>query len=160
MDLYMKQKVFSWGDKFSIYDESGNEVFYVEGEVFSFGKKLHLYDSAGNELAFIHQKVLSWLPKYYINIGGETVTEVVKEFTFFKQEYTVSELGWKVHGDFFDHTYDISEGDELVASVEKEWFTWGDAYRISIAPSKDVVKALAVVLIIDACIEAQQNSNN
>ncbi len=160
MDFYMKQKVFSIGDKFSIYDEAGNEAYHVEGEVFSFGKKLHLYDAVGNELAFIQQKVLSWLPKYYIKVGGETVAEVVKEFTLFRQEYTVPELGWKVHGSFFEHTYDISEGDTLVAAVKKEWFTWGDAYKISIAPSKDVVKALAVVLIIDACIEAQNNSNN
>lgn len=159
MDLYMKQKVFSWGDKFSIYDEAGNEVYYVEGEVFSFGKKLRLYGMAGNELAYIEQKVLSWLPKYYIKVNGETIAEVVKEFTFFKQEYTVNGLGWKVHGDFFDHTYDISEGDTLVAGVEKEWFTWGDAYRIRIAPSKDTVAALSVVLVVDACIEAAENNN-
>ena len=158
MDLYMKQKVFSWGDKFSIYDEAGNEVYYVEGEVFSFGKKLRLYDMAGNELAYIEQKVLSWLPKYYIKVNGETIAEVVKEFTFFKQEYTVNGLGWKVHGDFFDHTYDISESDTLVAGVEKEWFTWGDAYRIRIAPSKDTVAALSVVLVVDACIEAENNN--
>ncbi len=160
MDLYMKQKVFSWGDKFSIYDSAGNEVYYVEGEVFTFGKKLHLYDTAGLELAFIEQKVLSWLPKFYIKQNDETVAEVVKEFTFFRQEYTVEPLGWKVSGDFFDHTYNISEGDTLVAEVEKEWFTWGDAYKISIAPSKDIISALSVVLVIDACIEAQQNNNN
>ena len=159
MDLFIKQKVFSFGDKFSICDGAGNEIFYVEGEVFSFGKKLHLFDMAGNELAFVSQKVLSFLPRYYININGEQIAEVVKEFTFFRQRYTVNGLGWSVEGDFFDHTYDILDGDRLIVAVTKEWFTWGDTYRLSIAHDANVAAALAVVLVIDACIEAAQNNN-
>ena len=31
-DLYMRQRVFSWGDKFEIYDNAGNVKYYVEGE--------------------------------------------------------------------------------------------------------------------------------
>ena len=158
MDLYMKQKVFSWGDKFSIYDEAGNEVYYVEGEVFSFGKKLRLYDMVGNELAYIEQKVLSWLPKYYIKVNGETIAEVVKEFTFFHPEYTVNGPGWSVHGDFFDHDYEVVDGDRVIASVSKEWFTLGDAYEISFGANVDEIAALSVVLVIDACIDAQRRN--
>lgn len=159
MELYMKQKVFSWGDKFSVYDEMGNEKYYVEGEVFSFGKKLHLYSAAGNELAYIEQKIWTWLPKYNIYRDGNHVAQVVKEFTFFKQEYTVNGPDWKVHGDFFDHDYDVTKDGLMIASVSKEWFTWGDAYKISVAPGVDEATALSVVLVIDACIEAAQNNN-
>ena len=52
MNLYIKQKVFSWNDRFFVYDENGNEKYYVEGEVFTFGKKLHLYDTNRNQLLF------------------------------------------------------------------------------------------------------------
>ena len=52
MKLYIKQKIFSWNDKFSIYDENGEERYYVEGEFFSWGKKLHVYDHAQREAAF------------------------------------------------------------------------------------------------------------
>ena len=38
MKLYLQQKVFSIGDKFTLYDESGNERYFVQGEIFSFGK--------------------------------------------------------------------------------------------------------------------------
>jgi uncharacterized protein YxjI len=38
MKLYIKQKVFSWGDKFTVKDATGNDRYFVEGEVFSFGK--------------------------------------------------------------------------------------------------------------------------
>lgn len=158
MNLYIKQKVFSWGDKFSIYDDLGNTRYYVEGEVFSFGKKLHLYDAIGNELAFIQQKVLTFLPKYYISRLGTQIAEVVKEFTFFKHRYTVNGLGWEVHGDFLDHEYEITSGGRSVASVSKEWMTWGDTYEIRLANDADAINALAVVLVIDACIDAEQNN--
>ena len=49
MKLYIKQKVFSWGDKFTVKDVNGEDRYYVEGEIFSWGKKLHVYDMRGNE---------------------------------------------------------------------------------------------------------------
>ena len=86
------------------------------------------------------------------------IAEVVKEFTFFHPEYTVNGLGWQVRGDFWDHDYDVLTGDEVIASVQKEWFTLGDAYEISIADGVDPVTALAIVLVIDACIDAQRRN--
>lgn len=158
MRLYMKQKVFTWGDRFSIYNENGDVIYTVEGEVLTFGKKLHLFDLKENELAYIEQKVFTFLPTYTIYRDGETLAEVVKEFSFFSQKYNVSDLGWTVQGDFFDHDYEVLDRSEcVVASVSKEWFTFGDAYEIDIDDGADVISALAVVLVIDACIEASQN---
>ncbi|MBE6886267.1 MAG: hypothetical protein E7486_04880 [Ruminococcaceae bacterium] len=153
MNLYMKQKLFSWGDKFSIYDEAGNPRYYVEGEIFTWGRKLHLYDLSNRELAFIQQEVLTFLPKYYIFRGGQKMAEVVKEFTFFKQEYSVNGLGWKVRGNFFAHEYEIYNSARPLACVSKEWFTLGDAYQISISPQADEVTVLSIVLVIDGCID-------
>ena len=159
MKFYIKQKVFSWGDKFSIYDANGNERYFVQGEVFSFGKKLHLLDLGGNEIAFISQKLFSFLPTYKISRYGNEIAEVVRNFTFFKQEYSVEGLGWQVHGDFWDHTYEVTGGGRTIASVSKRWFTWGDTYEIDIADGLNEVMALAVVLVIDACIEAASNND-
>ena len=158
MNLYIKQKVFSWKDKFSIFDEQGNPRYYVEGEVFSLGKKLRIYDLEGNELAYIEQKVWSFLPKFNICRGGAHLCTVVKSLTFFRNEYLIDELGWRVDGDFLDHDYFISEGDREIVSVCKEWFSWGDTYAVSIDDDADLVAALATVIVIDACIEAQRNS--
>ena len=158
MKLYIKQHVFTWGDKFSIYDEAGNEKYRVEGEVFTLGKKLHLYDLQGIELAFIEQEIFTFLPKYHISRNGMQIAEVMKEFTFFKHEYTVNGLGWNVHGDFWDHEYEIADNGRTVASVSKEWMTWGDSYEIRFGAEVDEIAALAVVLVIDACIAAQNNS--
>ena len=158
MRLYIKQKIFSWGDSFSVYDENGDTQYTVEGEVFTFGKKLHLYDRSNREIAYIEQQLFAFLPRYVIYRGDTAVAEVVKEFTFFHPEYTVEGPGWHVQGDFFDHDYSVTDTNgHNVASVQKEWFTLGDAYCIDIASESDFVTALAVVLVIDACIEAQRN---
>ena len=157
MRLYIKQKLFSWGDKFAVYDEGGFEKYYVEGEVFSFGKKLHIYDLSGFEVAYIEQKVFSFRPKYYVFRNGSAIAEIVKEFTFFRDRYAVNGmLGWSVEGDFFDRRYEITNGGLYVAGVQKEWFTLGDAYRIDINEGVDEVTALAVCLVIDACIDAER----
>lgn len=158
MRFYIKQHVFTWGDKFSIYGEDNTEKYYVEGEVFTFGKKLHVYDAAtAREVAYIEQKIFSFLPKYYIYKNGDEVAEVVKEFTFFRHEYSVNGPNWMVQGDFFDHEYEFFDGEGVVTRVSKQWFTWGDAYEIDISSTVDEVTALAAALVIDACIDAERD---
>ena len=87
------------------------------------------------------------------------IAEVVKEFTFFKQEYTVNGLGWNVHGDFWDHEYEIADNGRTVASVSKEWMTWGDSYELDIADPQDEIVALAVVLTIDCVTESSSGAS-
>ena len=155
MNIYLKQKVFSWGDKFSAYNEAGEEVYSVKGQVFSFGKKLHISDVNGQEIAFIHEKVFAWRPKYFIEYGGKTI-EVVKNITFLKPKYTVKEMGLTISGDFFAHSYGAINGDNKTAfGVSKKWFTWGDTYQIEVNERFDPVTALCIVLVIDACVAKQ-----
>lgn len=153
--LYIKQKVFSWGDKFKIFNEYGETVFEVKGEVFSFGKKLHIYDINSNEVAFIHQKIFTFLPKYFISRNGMDIAEVVKEFSFFKARYHVTEFGWDIQGNITDHQYSILKQGHNVASISQKWFSWGDTYEIDSAPGEDIINVLCVVLIIDAVKAAQ-----
>lgn len=39
MKLYIKQKVFTIKDKFTVKDEAGNDKYFVEGKLLSLGKK-------------------------------------------------------------------------------------------------------------------------
>ena len=157
MKYYIKQHVFTFGDRFSIYDENGNERYFVEGEVFTFGKKLHLCAMDGRELSFIEQKLFSFLPRYSVIINGTEVAEIVKEFTFFRNVYTINGLGWTVDGDFMDHDYVIESEGKTVAAVSKEWFTFGDAYEINVSDAIDPVLALSAVIVIDACLDAEKD---
>jgi uncharacterized protein YxjI len=158
MKLYIKQKVFSWTDKFTVKDEFGEDRYYVEGEFFSWGKKLHVYEAqSGAEAAFIQQKVFSFLPRYFVFVNGVQVLEIVKEFTFMRPRYTVSGRNWEIEGDFFAHEYSVTQNGMQVAGIAKEWLSWGDSYAITIDRPEDEVPALAAVLAID-CAVAQQNN--
>ena len=150
MKLYIKQKVFTWGDKFTVKDINGNDRYYVEGEVFSWGKKLHVYDMNGNEAAFIQQKVFSFLPRYFVYVGDEQVAEIVKEFSFLFPRYSIEGLGWDIEGRFMAHDYEITQNGRPIVTISKEWMTWGDSYELDIADPKNEIVALAVVLTIDA----------
>ena len=154
MNLYLSQQHFSWNDSFYVYDENGNKLYYVEGEIQNWGKKLHIFDTLGNEKIFISQKMTSVLPRYTINMGSHTVAEVERQFLF-KNEYRVTELDWKVRGNFSDHNYFIENGRRVIASVCEKNIGLGDGYEIKISFDSDELMALSIVLVIDACIEAK-----
>ena len=159
MKLYIREKVFSWGDKFTVKDAYGNDKYIVQGEVFSFGKKLHVYDRNGREVAFIKQEVWSWLPKYYVFCNDRQVAEIKKEFTLFFQRYSIEGLGWEINGSFMAHDYEITQGGSTIVRISKEWMTWGDSYELDIANPADELVALAVVLTIDCVNESGSSSN-
>ena len=156
MRLFIKQKVFSWGDKFTVKDEYGRDRYVVEGEIFSWGKKLHVYDMYGNEAAFIKQEVWSWIPRYDVFVRGQHVAQIKKEFTFFLPKYSIEGLGWEINGSFMAHDYQITRGGYPIVSIQKEWMTWGDTYALNIADPRDELVALAVVLTID-CVMASSS---
>ena len=158
MKLYMKEKVFSWGDKFTVKDEHGRDKYMVEGEIFSWGKKLHVYDMSGREVAFIKQEVWSLLPRYYVFCGGRQVAEIRKAFTFLFPRYTIDGLGWEIDGSFLAHEYEITHSGRTIVTISKEWMTWGDSYELEIADPADELIALAVVLTIDCVMESSSGA--
>ncbi|MBR2048697.1 MAG: LURP-one-related family protein [Oscillospiraceae bacterium] len=158
MKLYIKEKVFTWGDKFTVLSASGEPRYFVEGEVFTWGKKLHVYDAYEREVAFIKQELFTWLPEYAVFTDGREIARVRKEFSFFRPRYTIDGLNWQVEGSFWEHEYRITKNGRPIVSIEKEWMTWGDCYELNIADPGDEIMALAVVLTID-CVAEQQSNN-
>jgi uncharacterized protein YxjI len=165
MRYVMKQKLFCWGDDFSIKDDQGRDVFFVDGRAFSIGDKLSFQDMAGNELAFISQKLLAWGPTYEIYRGSQLVAVVTKSlFTFFHCKFTVDVPGpddLEAEGNFLDHEYSFSRDGRPVAHVSKQWFTWTDTYGVDIADGEDAVLLLASTVVIDmACHGDHKGSGN
>jgi len=159
MKLYIRQKIFSWVDQFTVKDENGQDKYNIAGEFFSFGKTLHVYDAAGRETAFIQQKVFSFLPRYFVFADGQEIAEIKKEFSFFSPRYSIEGLGWEINGSFMAHDYEIVQNNRTIVTIHKAWMTWGDCYELDIADERDETVALAVVLAID-CVLATAHSNS
>src|SRR3954463_7813595 len=149
----MRQRIWSWGDDFSIKDADGQDVYYIDGKVFSFGNKLSILDRSGVELVRINQKLLRLGPQYEIIRGGETVAVVKKHlFTPFRARFTVDVPGpddLEAKGDFLDHEYVFEHGGRVVAQVSKKWFSLADTYAVDIGEGQDEVLILASAVVID-----------
>ena len=160
MRYVMKQKLFAFGDDFTIQDESGRDVYFVDGKAFSIGDKLSFQDMQGNELAFIKQKLFAWGKTYEIYRSGVLAAVVKKElFTFFNCRFTVDVPGpddLEANGDFLDHEYQFTRGDHAVASVSKRWFSFRDTYGIDVAEGEDPVLVLASAVVVDMACHADR----
>ena len=151
MQLLIKQRIFSWGDSYDVYDETGEARYFVKGKVFSIGHQIHVFDKkTGAEVGAIRQKLLTFLPKFEIVINGSIVGRISREFTFLKPKYHVDFRGWEVDGDFMGWNYVARRGDYEVLRVSKELLAWSDTYAISYTNPADEVPALLLVLAIDA----------
>ena len=158
MRYVLKQKLWSWGDDFTIKDAAGEARFFVDGRAFSLGDKLSFQDLSGNELAFIRQKLLSWGPTYEITRGAELLAVVKKHlFTLFRCKFTVDVPGpddLEAQGSFLDREYTFTRGSRPAAEVSKRWFSWSDTYGVDIAAGENDVLILASTVVIDMICHA------
>lgn len=151
MQLLMKQRIFSWGDSYDVYDETEEARYFVKGKVFSLGHQIHVFDKkTGQEVGAIKQRLLTFLPKFDIIINGNAVGTISREFTFLKPKYHVDFRGWEVDGDFMGWNYVARNRDYEVLRVSKELFAWSDTYVIHYTNPADEIPALLLVLAIDA----------
>lgn len=158
MKLYMKQKVFSWSNRFIVWDEAGAECYRVEGEVFTLGHKLHIYDAVtGEEVAYIAEELMHWMHTFAVWQNEKLVTRIVQKFTWFRPRYILEGTDWEIEGDVWSHDYCITAGGRDVAAIRKEWFTWGDSYCLEADRADDALIALCIALTVD-CVLARQSS--
>ena len=153
MRYVMKQKLFCWGDDFTIKTQDGQDVFFVDGKAFSIGDKLSFQDMQGKELAFIRQKLLSWGPTYEVYRDAELCAVVKKHlFTLFRCRFTVDVPGpedLEAEGSFLDMEYTFTRCTQPVATVSKRWVALADTYGVDIAAGEDDVLILASTVVID-----------
>ena len=158
MKLYIKQKVFSLGEKFSVKDEFGNDKFYVEGSFFSIPKNFTIYDDKQKVVARIDKQMFKLFPHYNIKTSNDEL--VIKEnFSFLRLNFSILNSNWRLQGDFLSHEYSIIDGNRPMMRLSKHWFTWGDSYELNIADPSEAIICLCIAVVVDAAIVASQNNN-
>lgn len=151
MQLYIRQRLFSWTGSYDVYDETGAARYEVKAEFLTFGHQIHVYDKqSGREVGSIHQKLLTFLPQFEIVIDGQVRGTVRKELTFFRPRYHVDYRGWEIEGDFLGWDYRVMAGDGPVMSISKEVFNWTDTYVLRYDNPACEMPGLLLVLAIDA----------
>lgn len=156
--LFIKQKVFSIGEKFTIKDEQQNDVYYVEGSFMKIPKTFQILNTMRQEIALITKKPFSFLPKFHVDVNGREILTIKKEFSFFKARYSIDVAGIEVRGNWWDMNFQILRQGEIVGQVNKEWFTWGDSYKVQILDEEMEKIVIAIVVAID-CVKADQSAS-
>lgn len=155
MQLVLKKKAVSLKERFTVTDAQENALYNVEGKAFSWGHQIDVTDASGARVAHIRQKLLALTPHYFITLGGGEEMELKGHFTLIHPHYTLEtpEGDWEVRGNFTQHEYTITRGEETVASVSQKWFAWGDTYLVDVAEDKNAVPALCVMIALN-CVDA------
>lgn len=154
MTLYIKQKVFSFTDRYNIYTEDEQAVYEVYRKPFTWGAQIHINDLAGNEVLFIKRKVTFLLAEYEI-YEGQTLRAVVnQEFSMFRPRLTISSPDGQLEleGQAFGMNFSILRSGYEMGSIEKAWFTFGDSYRLEVRNAVDAPFFCALVIAIDNCL--------
>jgi uncharacterized protein YxjI len=159
----MRQDFFSFGDDFTVKDDAGRDVFFIDGKALSIGDKLIFQDMAGNELARIRERLLSIGKTYDISLADGTTATIHKHlFTLFRAAFTVDVPGpgdLEASGSFLDHDYSFQRGGRSIATVSKKWFSLRDTYGIDILSGENDVLILASAVVIDLCCHPDQKQD-
>jgi uncharacterized protein YxjI len=160
MRFVLRERLFGFGDDFTIQDEYGRDVFFVDGKAISIGDKLSFQDMAGNELASIKQKLIALRPTYEIYRDGQHAATVNKAlFSLFRDRFSIDVPGpddLEARGSFLDHEYEFTRGGRTVARVSKSWFSFRDTYGVEVADDEDALLILATAVVIDLVSHEQE----
>lgn len=155
--LYMKQKVFSLSEKFTVKNQQEKDVYYVEGSFMQIPKTFSIMNAAGAEVALITKKMFSFLPKFFVEVNGREILTIKKELSFFKARYTIDSADIEVRGNWWDMDFQVLQRGVVIGEVNKVWFTWGDSYEIQILNNEMEAIIIAFVVAID-CVKADHAS--
>lgn len=155
---YFKEKFFKITDKYPILDENGNEVYFFDQDFKFVGYKAKLKDMDGNILFDISKKILSFLQTYYVDFYDGSHMEINQKLSFLKRKvsafYQGKELTLK--GNYLDHDFEVYFKNNLIAEMNKKFFTFTDQYELTVYD-----ESLSLVLIaLCLCINEMKNRDD
>lgn len=150
--FYLKQKVFSIGEKYNVYDENQNVVYHIKGQIFSIRNKMDMY-RYDQHIFHMEKKLFRFLPEYTLyNTEGREVARIKKNFTFVGGSLTIHSLygDMELIGQIMRRDFHVNHNGKEVMSIHKKWVSWGDSYQITINDDANEAFYVALVILIDA----------
>ena len=162
MKLYIKQRVVSLVDSYDVYGGNFNKKYTVKARMedfFKLGVHLHVYDLTGHEVGVVRQKAFQLMPTFEIEIDGQKIGEIKKQFNLLKKNFDMNYLGLRVDGDFFGWNYFVFQDENLVMTISKEVVSLGDAYMIEFNDPDVEIYGLMLVVAIDAALFKERRNH-
>jgi uncharacterized protein YxjI len=154
--LTFKSK-FGAGRDFAVFDESDNQVLFVDGKIGATPKA---------EVKDAHDQVVYKVKGQFLGIpkkmdvtdasGAEVASLKAKMFSPIKSRMTMTMADgstWEVEGTIMEKNYTISSNGSPVARVSQKWMTVRDKYAVEYLSSLDAALVMAVIWAIDRWVE-------
>ena len=151
--LFVKQKVMTVTDEFTVLDEKKTPKYFVKGNLMG-KKKLSVFsdEKRKKEIAEIKERHSLENTVYDIHIHGKKVATMKAEKSKTKPEFKVTGLHWEIKGTLFDDNFKITKMLETIATIHKEKMSLGDSYKVKISKDDNDLAVIALVLAIDAAL--------
>ena len=153
--LYIKQKVFSVGEKFTVMNENQEPYYYVRGSFLKIPKVFTIIDTTGEEIGKVTKKVFALLPKFYVEISGKEQIMIEKRLSVFRAKYDIHAEGLEIDGDWWDLNFGVYKNGQQVADINKKLIAWGDTYEVTILDESLEELIICLVVAID-CVKADE----
>lgn len=156
--LYIKQKVFSLSEKFTVTDEAQRPCYYVEGSFLQIPKNFQISDQDQHPIGKITKKMFSLLPKFYVEVDGKETILLEKKLSFLKSHYAITAEGIEVEGNWWDMDFVVFANGNKAAIINQKWFSWGDTYEVTILAEELEHLLISLIIAID-CVKADEKNS-
>ena len=130
--LYMKQKMFSFNEKFSVTDSDGLVCYNVHGSLFKLAKSFTIVDQTNQEIGKVTKELFKWMPKFIVEVYGKSTFRIEKQLTFFKSNYQVFSKDIEIEGDILDKHFTVHQGTQKIATINQKWLAMTSTYEMTI----------------------------
>ena len=160
--FYLKQKVLSVRDSYTIYDEKDQPVYTGKARMFTIGKKIDMYAADTEDIIYtLNRKLFSFLPAYTLNDKeGREIAKMKQQFSMRNKKIDIEGVHGEFHvkGSLWAFDFEFYKADKKVVDVNKKRLSWGDTYEITIHEDENAEFYLALVLMIDCMFHSRKSS--
>ena len=159
--FYIKQKIFTITDRYFIYDQHQQPIYEVKGKFFTIGDELTLTDLKGEELFRIKQRVMSLFGAYDVYEQNKVCATIKRKATLFRPKLDIEsdEGKFEIQGDFWDYNFSILKDGHTIGTIEKEWLTFRDCYKLTVKNNELETLFISMVIAIDNCLHNEKKNN-
>lgn len=159
-EFLVKQRFTFGGEKFDIQDSQGNLAYQVQGSFLEIPKRFIIVNNQGQEISQITKKFLTWLPQFTIDMAGGHSFYLKQKLTFFRDKYSVENLGLALEGNIWDLDFRLRTADgQLVAEISKELFHLASHYSVKVYHDDYADLVISLVIAIDY-VEMLESASN
>lgn len=158
MKLIINKPIVSWKDKYEIYDEKGNNIFYIQGKGI-FINEADIYSTNVEYIGKIKQKSSSFFSIKYLFYNKENlIGTIIKKKSILNPKYLLQINDYTIEGDFTSLNYSIKKNDVIQANIHRKIVNMKDMYSMDILNEENINDILILAIGINLIICAYTSS--